>query len=108
MRRNDDLMDPANWPRDDETDVTPGWRFVSIGFEGEAVDLGGGVNPWNAKWRSRREWIVVAHPQYPRQRHTMSVYEIEGADPAVTFAAGEYSNGVWGFFVPHDPDGRMR
>ena len=100
MRRSDDRMDPASWPKHGETPITPGWRFVCIGFEGDPVDIGGGLNPWTVTWRSTREWIVVSHPQYPLERHSMSVYEVEGPEPLVTFAAGEYSNGVWGFYVP--------
>lgn len=88
---------------DDKRDtVTPGWEFVSIGFENDAVDLGGGVNPWpySARWVGTGERIVVAHPSYPTQRHDMHVYALAGSDPEVRFAAGEFSNGVWGFYVP--------
>jgi hypothetical protein len=80
-------------------DIDEGWRLVSIGFEGESTDVGG-VNPWDATWVSTHGRITVGHPQYPNQRHTMFTYEIAGANPIVVFAAGEFSNGVWGFFVP--------
>lgn len=110
VRRSDDLLDPATWPKHGETPVTPGWRSVSIGFEGDPVDLGGGLDPWapawRSGWRSAGEWIVVAHPQYPDERHRMFVYEIDAPGGPVTFAAGEYSNGVWGFHVPEAADGR--
>ena len=82
----------------DEGEVTPGWRFVSIGLEGDAVDLGG-INPWKASWAGTGQSIVVGHPSYPWQRHDLPVYTAEGPDGPVTFAAGEYSNGVWGFFA---------
>ncbi|HEX5591536.1 MAG TPA: hypothetical protein VFX65_14685 [Candidatus Limnocylindrales bacterium] len=52
------------------------------------------------KWVSTHGRIVVAHPQYPRERHTMFTYEVEGTNPPVVFAAGEYSNLVYGFYVP--------
>ena len=99
--RHEDLMDPASWPTP-ATPITPGWRFVSIGFEGDPTDIGGGLNPWALDWRDTKGWIVVAHPSYPLQRHTMSVYEVDETPSAVVFAAGELSNGVWGFFVPED------
>jgi len=79
--------------------VSQGWRFVSIGFENDLVDVGG-VNPWNVKWTGTDRRIIVAHPSYPTQRHTMNIYEVTGASPSITFAAGEFSNGVWGFYVP--------
>lgn len=44
--------------------------------------------------------VVVAHPAHPAQQHSMSVYQLSGADPAVFFAAGELSNAVWGFYEP--------
>ena len=82
--------------------VTPGWDFVSIGFENDPVDIGGGVNPWSrsGEWRSTGREITVAHPSYPQQRHSMHVYVLSGHDLDVTFAAGEFSNGVWAFFIP--------
>ena len=83
----------------DAEGLTNGWRFVSIGVEGQATDVGG-TNPWQVKWQPTGRSITVAHPQYPNQRHRMDVYNAEGTQPPTVFAAGEFSNGVWGFFVP--------
>jgi len=86
-------------------EITPGWQFVSIGVEGDPVDISG-IDVWDAEWTaSERSPITVAHPSYPRQRHSMSVYEIRAVSPAVVFAAGELSNGVWGFFRPNRKSG---
>lgn len=87
------MLDPA-------TPVTPGWRLVQhIVGDGEPISLDG-VNPWKHGWRALDvPAIVVAHPQYPSQRHDMSVYEIK-ADKTVRFAAGEFSNLAWGFYLP--------
>lgn len=80
--------------------VTPGWRFVHVGFEGDEVEVAG-IRPWSVgRWMSADRVITVAHPSHPRQRHTMSVYRVAGSAGEVTFAAGEFSNGVWGFYVP--------
>ena len=81
--------------------VTPGWKFVSIGFEGVPV-LVQGTDLWkhNERWASTRESIVVPHPSYPSERHTMFVYTLSHNGKSITFATGEYSNGVWGFYVP--------
>ena len=81
-------------------DITPGWKFVSIGFEGNKVSLGG-LNPWKLEWHSlEAPKITVAHPSYPQQRHPMWQYELRTESRVVRFAAGEFSNGVWGFFIP--------
>jgi hypothetical protein len=82
-------------------DITPDWQFIHIGVEGDHVSIQG-LNPWSTpNWRWVEAEIVVAHPSYPHQRHKMNVYEAESDNgSSVVFAAGEFSNGVWGFFVP--------
>jgi hypothetical protein len=84
--------------------VDEGWAFVSIGFEGDEVDIAG-VNPWKVSWTDTHGRVTVAHPSYPWQRHTMFTYVVAASDPPIAFAAGEFSNGVWGFFVPRKPLG---
>ena len=82
------------------SDVTPGWTHVSIGFEGDKVLLDD-LNPWGLEWHALQEpRIIVAHPNYPQERHQMDVYELRREGKTVKFAAGEFSNGVWGFYVP--------
>lgn len=83
-------------------EVDRGWRFISIGFEGQQTDVGG-INPWEVEWTATGGRIMVTHPQYPSQRHVMFTYEVKGSVPPIRFAAGEFSNGVWGFFVPALP-----
>ena len=83
----------------DAEDFTDGWRFVFIGLEGADVEIGG-VNPWRKNWISTGRRVVVPHPQYPTERHRLQVYTVEGTDPPLVIAAGEFSNGVWGIFVP--------
>lgn len=68
--------------------------------DGGSIDVGG-FNPWNAEWHTVDEpQITVAHPQYRSQHHLITVYEFRSADKVQRFAAGELSNGAWGFFVP--------
>jgi hypothetical protein len=70
-----------------------------MGLEGDAIDVAG-VNPWRVKWTPTHGRITVSHPQYPTQRHVMFTYHVAESGRSVTFAAGEFSNGVWGFYVP--------
>ena len=83
-------------------DVTPGWLFLHTGFEGDGIEVDD-VRLWDATWVRTRARITVAHPQYPDQRHVMTTYETDGSANRVEFAADEFSNGVWGFFVPEAP-----
>ncbi len=79
--------------------IAPGGRFVHIGLDGEDFP-GLGRHVWHRAWHNTRQTILVAHPNYPWQRHTFTVYSVDTHDGAVEFAASEYSNNVWGFFVP--------
>jgi hypothetical protein len=81
------------------SNTTPGWKLVAIVAEGRPV-LVQGQNPWSVKWLSSPEPpIVVTHPSYPFQCHHMWVYDLESSQ-SIRFAAGEFSSGVWGFYVP--------
>jgi hypothetical protein len=82
-------------------EVTPGWRFLHIGPERDGVERAG-TKLWEAPWEPTGGPITVAHPQYPRQRHPMWTYKTGESAGSVEFAAGEFSPGVWGFFVPED------
>ena len=86
----------------DVRSVTPGWRPVGMCWEGDEFDLEG-INPWEHRWESQSERIVVAHPAYPAQRHDVDVWVIRAPDRIVRFAAGEMSNLAYGFFLPMYP-----
>jgi hypothetical protein len=84
----------------DGVDISKGWEFRAIVIEGDPVDIAG-INPWKVEWEPVPVGsVVVAHPTYPAQRHTMSVHRLSGVEPAAFFAAGEFSNAVWGFYEP--------
>lgn len=74
-----------------------GWRFVAIGVEGDSVLLGG-ADAWSAPWSPVGDSLTVPHPHNPEQRHRFTQYSVKTSVGEVVFAAGEYSNGVWGFF----------
>ncbi len=79
--------------------MTDGWCLVRIAIEGDGTQVGG-VSLWDAEWTPTHDRITVAHPQHLSQRHVMYTYEVAGTDRPVPFAAGEFSNGVWGVYVP--------
>ena len=81
------------------SELTPGWRPVHVGLEGDAVSVNG-VALWRHNWRQLSEdAVVVPHPSYPSERHKAWVYEVDANGETARFAAGELSNGVWGFYV---------
>ena len=74
-------------------------RIVS---DGEEIDIRG-VNPWDFKWTSTGEPpILVEHQQYKDEIHEMHIYEIKNGDKSIRFAAGEFSNVAWGFYVQEE------
>ena len=76
------------------------WKLLNIVPDGQEINIEG-VNPWNHEWVSLgEESIDVHHPNYPNQVHKMRLYKIDTDEKKIIFAAGEFSNCVWGFYVP--------
>ena len=75
------------------------WTNVHVGLEGDSVAIGG-IQLWNEEWRATGERMQLPHPDYPAQHHLMHVYDVGDPGRPVRFAAGELSNGVWGFYLP--------
>ena len=78
---------------------TPGWRSVHIGFEDDGLRIGG-LAVWQQKWRpAGLPPVWVPHPAHPNELHSLDIYTIGHAASPIRFAAGELSNGVWGFAI---------
>lgn len=76
------------------------WRFVHVGPEGDKAELGG-LRVWQETWREAApEQVVLPDPSQPHRTHRLRVYEIGPTGSSVRFAAGEFSNGVWGLYIP--------
>lgn len=72
------------------------WKHIKTVFDGDKFELDG-LNVWDYDWISKKQRISVKDPLYG-QKHNMIVYEIRQGDKVVEFAAGEFSNCVWGFY----------
>lgn len=76
------------------------WQAIHVGLEKDGF-LIQGLDVWNEDWRKvDTPSLKLPHPEHTQQRHTYQVYEIGPAERPVRFAAGELSNGVWGFYIP--------
>ena len=81
-----------------------GWRDVHVGVEDDGLKIGG-LEVWKHTWRWTSEPALdLPHPAYPNQTHRYRICEIGDSANPVRFAAGELSNGVWGFLVPADAE----
>ena len=75
------------------------WKYVGHGIEGEKLEISG-INVWDHKWVNRKgERAEIKDPLYG-QIHCFHVYEIFAQERQIVFAAGEFSNGVYGFYTP--------
>ena len=78
---------------------TPGWKFFRACCEGEDCEIAG-VPVWAHKWRQiSGEQVIVKDPHHG-QVFRFDVYEISAGSQRAVFAAGEFSNGIFGFYVP--------
>jgi hypothetical protein len=74
------------------------WQFAGSAKKGEAFEIRG-VNVWGQGWQvSEGEEAHVNDPVYGKT-HIFRVFTVQDGDEKVEFAAGEYSDGVWGFYV---------
>jgi hypothetical protein len=74
------------------------WQFVGTSKEGEAFQIRG-VNVWDQGWQVvPGQDAHVADPVYGKE-FMFRVFTILDREEKIEFAAGEFSNGVWGFYV---------
>jgi hypothetical protein len=73
------------------------WAFVGSCRDGEPFCLNG-VDVWQGPWQKQPGIAVVTDPQYGREFH-FSVWTRTTGERTIRFAAGEFSHGVWGFYV---------
>jgi hypothetical protein len=76
---------------------TLNWEFVGVTADGQPFMVGG-LDVWKHEWTDTKERIQVKDPLY-QQDFTFSVFQIGKGSQVVTFAAGEFSNCMWGFYT---------
>ena len=75
------------------------WSFAGASCEGDKLEISG-IRVWEHKWVCRvGERADVKDPRYG-QSYSFHVYEIVASDRQIVFAAGEFSNSVYGFYIP--------
>ena len=76
------------------------WRHAITGGDTKAALFG--VNIWDYyPWEETGKTAKVRDPLY-RQKYAFPVYRALVNGQEREFAAGEFSNGIWGFFLPKD------
>ena len=72
------------------------WKFIKTGTE-VGCELFG-VNIFEREWENTGEKAKVLDPLY-NETHIFTIYNANVENNIVTFVAGEFSNGVYGFYV---------
>jgi hypothetical protein len=83
------------------------WRFVTVVPERWAFEIVPGVNVWDYDWiklvareDGQQVEIDVVDPTYG-QHHKLQLCSLADA-PVPVFAAGEFSNGMYAFYLPEN------
>ena len=72
------------------------WQYETSGVEGNVILFG--VNIFDYTWNETGEKAHVEHPQFD-QDYVFPVYKTVINGEEYTFACGEFSNLVYGFYV---------
>ena len=72
------------------------WQHQITCFEGNGILFG--VNIFDYEWTQTGERVLVKHPHY-NQHHNAPIYTVNIDGELHRFAAAEFSNGVWGFYL---------
>lgn len=73
------------------------WTFEIAGLDGDCRLFG--VNIFRCSWRDCRETADVIDPHLGVEKR-FHVYEVIIEGQVHRFATGEFSNGVFGFYLP--------
>lgn len=80
----------------------PQWVHVATSLDGDDTEIQG-VKIWKHDWEDvKGENAQIKDPHYG-QSYYFGVYRVQEKEKVVEFAAGEFSNGVWGFYVRNKP-----
>ena len=73
------------------------WAHLKTGADGDCELFG--VNIFEYEWKNTGKKINVKDPIY-NQSFKFTVWKVEINDVEHIFSAGEFSNCVWGFYLP--------
>ena len=72
------------------------WEYETFGPDGQCKLFG--VNIFDYDWQTTGKRVKVKDPIY-HQDHTFEVWQVEIDGQIHRFAAGEFSNCIWGFYL---------
>ena len=77
--------------------MSPGCYHIATLSDGESLRIKG-MNIWKHKWKNTGQQIDIKDPLY-NQAYSFEVYTISILFWKAEFAAGEFSNGIYGIYI---------
>jgi len=74
------------------------WKYLGTCTDGKTFIING-LNVWDYEWQNAGEGASVVDPRYGG-RKDFNIFTIETDKGILKFAAGEFSNCIWGFYSP--------
>jgi hypothetical protein len=74
------------------------WIYVTHGTESTPITISG-LDVWLYPWHAIGDERATVRDPLHGQPFVFRVYQITNGHRIVEFAAGEFSNGIWGFFA---------
>lgn len=72
------------------------WKYIGVtANDSFIID---GVDVFKEDWENTGKIAHVIDPLY-NQKYAFTVWRIKKADKVITFASGEFSNNVFGFYI---------
>lgn len=84
--------------------MTTYWKHKKTIIDGEKYEING-LNIWDFKWEDTGKKINIKDPLYG-QKYCFDIYKIQSLNCEFFFAAGEFSNCVWGIYQKEKKDSR--
>ena len=93
--------EPGRYVAHGDHNLMANWKTIGVVTEGQPIRIGT-LNVWDYDWHpAELAAIELPHPSHPSQLHRVSIYKITDGKSTETFAAGELSMNVWGFYEPN-------
>lgn len=73
------------------------WQFLGSSLDGQIFKIEG-INIWEKSWLNQNISVEVTDPKYGEKK-LFTVFKILEENKEIEFAAGEFSNFVWGFYI---------
>ena len=72
------------------------WKHIKTIVDSESFAIDG-LNIWDYEWKDTGQKVDIQDPLY-NQNYTLPIYEITDNTMTAKFAAGEFSNLIWGIY----------